>query len=130
MFSITVFVPVTHAAAVRAALALSGAGALGLYDSCSFSSVGVGRFRPLQGANPAIGRVGAVEEVAEERVETVVTGLRLPAVLEAVVAAHPYEEPAIFVHAMLDYKAFLAPGAGKAGPAGVAASQGPRGFDC
>jgi hypothetical protein len=44
MFAITIYVPVTHASAVRTALAGSKAGAIRTYDSCSFSTVGVGRY--------------------------------------------------------------------------------------
>ena len=97
VFSLVVFVPTTHGNAVRAALAASGAGALGAYDSCTFTTAGTGRFRPLQGAQPFVGAVGALEEVQEERIETNVLGARLKAVLAAVRAAHPYEEPAMHI---------------------------------
>ena len=100
-FSITVFVPTTHGAAVREALATGGGGRSATYDSCSFtSSPGVGRFRPLTGARPHIGTIGLIEEVLEERIETEVAASRLPAVLAAVRAAHPYEVPAIHVVAL------------------------------
>jgi hypothetical protein len=100
-YSLTVFVPVTHGAAVRAALAASGAGSIGTYDSCSWTSTpGVGRFRPLAGARPHIGTIGLVEDVLEERIETEVAAPRLPAVLAAVRGAHPYETPAIHVVAL------------------------------
>ena len=101
LYSLTVFVPVTHAPAVRAALASSGAGASGAYAGCSFSCTGVGRFQPLAGASPFIGSVGTVEEVPEERIETEVSRERLRAVLLAVRAAHPYEMPAIHVAPLL-----------------------------
>ena len=103
-FALTVYVPTTHAVAIRAALASSGAGSFGSYDSCSFSSLGVGRFRPLKGSSAYIGEVGRVEEVAEERIEAIVLGAaRLKDVLRAVRAAHPYETPAITVTALLDH---------------------------
>ena len=105
MFAITIFVPVTHAAAIRAALAASGAGKVKCYDSASFSCAGTGRFRPLEGAHPAIGTIGVAEDVAEERVETEVRADVLPAVLRAVKAAHPYEAPAIHVVQLLDWEA-------------------------
>lgn len=91
---LTTFVPLEAAEVVRAALAAVGAGAIGNYDSCSFSSRGEGRFRPLDGASPAIGTVGTAETVAEERVEVVLPRSRRTAVLKALIAAHPYEEPA------------------------------------
>lgn len=91
---LTVFAPVVAAQAVRDALAAVGAGRIGDYDHASFSSEGTGRFRPLAGATPAIGRVGQAVEVTEERIEVVVDrGSRARAVA-ALTAAHPYEEPA------------------------------------
>ena len=96
---------------MRSALASSGAGAIGESDSCSFSCIGVGRFRPLAGAAPFIGSVGLLEEVPEERIETEVAQDRLRAVLLAVRAAHPYEQPAIHVTPLLDWTVLLAGGA-------------------
>jgi hypothetical protein len=96
-YALTVYVPVTHANEVRAALAGSGAGSIGSYDSCSFSSRGIGRFRPLKGAKPFIGTLDEIEEVEEEKIETEVLHERLADVLLAVKKAHPYETPAIHI---------------------------------
>ena len=73
------------------------AGLVGNYDSCSFSSIGIGRFRPLAGANPHIGKVGDLEEVEEERIELDCFVDALDRVLEGIRHAHPYEEPGIEV---------------------------------
>ncbi|WP_110240005.1 Nif3-like dinuclear metal center hexameric protein [Nocardioides gilvus] len=91
---LTTYVPLSHAERVRAALAEAGAGAVGDYDSCSFSAPGEGRFRPLPGASPTIGEVGRAEVVPEERVEMVLPRARRAAVVAALLAAHPYEAPA------------------------------------
>ena len=91
---LTVYVPVGDADAVRAAIAGAGAGQIGDYDHASFSTPGEGRFRPLDGAQPTIGEVGRVETVAEVRVEAVLRRERRTPVVEAMLAAHPYEEPA------------------------------------
>lgn len=91
---LTTYVPVADAEAVRSALARAGAGRIGDYDQASFSSTGQGRFRPLAGANPAIGEVGEPEVVEEERIEVVLPRSRRTAVVRALLAAHPYEEPA------------------------------------
>ncbi|QIK76063.1 Nif3-like dinuclear metal center hexameric protein [Nocardioides piscis] len=96
------FVPLAQAEAVRAALATAGAGAIGDYDSCSFSTPGEGRFRPLEGAAPAIGDVGSLEVVPEVRVEVVLPRARRAAVVRALVEAHPYEEPAFDVLELAD----------------------------
>ncbi len=91
---VVTFVPLANAAAVRDALAAAGAGELGDYDQCTFTTVGEGRFRPLPGADPTIGSVGNAEVVDEVRIESVLPRARRSAVLQALLAAHPYEEPA------------------------------------
>ncbi|MFP5416304.1 MAG: Nif3-like dinuclear metal center hexameric protein [Actinomycetes bacterium] len=94
---VVTFVPHEHADAVIAALGAAGAGHIGDYDSCAFSGVGTGQFRPLAGAHPFVGAVGAVERVPETRVEMVLPRSRRGAVVAALRAAHPYEEPAFDV---------------------------------
>ena len=91
---IVFFVPVADAGRVTAAVAAAGAGAIGDYDSCSFSTTGEGRFRPGPGAEPTIGRVGELAVVEEVRVEAVLSRARRTAVVRALLEAHPYEEPA------------------------------------
>ena len=102
LVKIVVYVPVSHAERVREALGNSGAGHIGNYDFCSFSAKGFGRFRPLKGANPHIGKVGRSEKVLEERIETVCPKKILKKVLMLVKKAHPYEEPAIDVYPLLN----------------------------
>ncbi|MFH1444724.1 MAG: hypothetical protein ABIG34_05055 [Candidatus Peregrinibacteria bacterium] len=104
MYLLVVIAPVTHADAIRKAMAAAGAGRIGNYDSCSFSNRGTGRFRPNDDALPAIGLAGRLEEVEEERIEVAVLDDDLKAVLKAIVKAHPYEEPAIYVLPMENYK--------------------------
>lgn len=91
---IVTFVPSEHVDSVVDALADAGAGAIGDYDRCHFSTAGTGSFRPLAGATPFVGEVDRVEQVAEHRVEMVLPRGRRGAVLRALLAAHPYEEPA------------------------------------
>ena len=91
---LVVFVPAGHADRVRDAITAAGAGAIGDYDSATFTSPGEGRFRPLPGADPAIGTVGDLETVQEARVESVMARRLREDVVAAMLAAHPYEEPA------------------------------------
>ena len=99
---LVVFVPTGSADAVREALALAGAGRIGEYDHASFSTPGEGRFRPLDGANPTVGEVGRIEVVDEVRIESVLPRSRRAAVVAAMLAAHPYEEPAYDVLELAD----------------------------
>ncbi|BBZ29203.1 GTP cyclohydrolase 1 type 2 [Mycolicibacterium madagascariense] len=95
-----VFVPPEYAKPVREAMFDAGAGHIGDYAHCSWSVAGSGQFLPLDGASPAIGTVGSVEHVAEDRIEMVAPAGRRGAVLAALRAAHPYEEPAFDVLAL------------------------------
>lgn len=94
LVKLVVFCPLADADKLRAQLATAGAGAIGEYVACSFSSPGVGRFTPLDGANPSVGEVGAAVEVNEERIEVVFPESLQSKVLKAMFATHPYEEPA------------------------------------
>jgi dinuclear metal center YbgI/SA1388 family protein len=95
-----IFVPPEHAEAVRAAVFAAGAGEIGDYSQCSWSVTGTGQFLPGDGASPAIGGVGAVERVVEDRVEAVAAARARRQVLAAMRAAHPYEEPAFDIVAL------------------------------
>jgi hypothetical protein len=99
-FKIVVYTPEGDAQGVRDAMTRAGAGVIGDYTDCTFTCKGVGRFRPGPGARPAIGASGALEEVAEDRIEIVCGGDRLQAVIAGIRAVHPYEEPAIDVYAL------------------------------
>ena len=89
---IVVFVPETHADAVREAMGKAGAGRIGKYSFCSFSLKGIGRFRPEEGSEPAIGEIGRPEEVVEERIEMICRRDNVNTIIEAVRDVHPYEE--------------------------------------
>lgn len=100
---IRVTVPVGEATEkVRQAMGEAGAGVQGNYDNCSLSFPVVGRFRPLAGANPAIGAIGKPEEVQEEMIEMLCHKDKVEAVIAALKKAHPYEEPAIDIVPRLD----------------------------
>lgn len=93
--TIAITVPESHAAAVRDAMGKAGAGKVGTYDFCSFSVKGIGRFRPLKGSMPHVGKEMVIEEVVEERIEIVCERAILSQVAEAIKKAHPYEETVI-----------------------------------
>ena len=99
-YKVAVYVPVTHSEQLRQAMGDAGAGHIGAYSHCSFSVGGEGRFLPLEGTNPFIGQVGAIETVPEERVETVVPKKLLGQVLAAMKEVHPYEEIAYDIVAL------------------------------
>jgi dinuclear metal center YbgI/SA1388 family protein len=95
-----IFVPPEKAEALRAAIFAAGAGHIGDYSHCGWSVTGTGQFLPEDGATPAIGSVGAVERVVEDRIEVVASIRVRHQVLAAMREAHPYEEPAFDVVAL------------------------------
>lgn len=95
---IVVFTPAGDLDAVVAALGRAGAGVIGNYRECTFRSPGVGTFRGVEGANPAVGQAGRREEVDELRVEAVLPVAFACQAVAAVRAAHSYEEPAVDVY--------------------------------
>jgi dinuclear metal center YbgI/SA1388 family protein len=101
-YKLVVFVPVESLPKVSNAVFAAGAGAIGNYSNCGFSSEGTGTFLPLEGSNPAIGKKGKVEEVPEIRFESIVPADKLDDVLAAMKKAHPYEMPAFDVVRLYD----------------------------
>lgn len=95
---LVVFVPISHSEIVRQALGEAGAGRIGNYDFCSFSSRGTGRFRGNESSNPAIGKAHEYESVEEERIEVVVSRETLTDVINRMKLVHPYEEVAFDIY--------------------------------
>ena len=94
---LVVYVPHESTEAVLAALFAAGAGAIGDYRECAWVTSGTGRFRALRGATPAVGEVGELVTVDEDRCELVIPAGRRNEVVAALRAAHPYEEPAFHI---------------------------------
>ncbi|WP_209926677.1 MULTISPECIES: Nif3-like dinuclear metal center hexameric protein [unclassified Rhodococcus (in: high G+C Gram-positive bacteria)] len=97
-----VMVPTTETDAVRRALFDAGAGEVGDYRDCSWTVTGTGQFLPGAAAKPALGEVGRLERVAEDRVEVVARRSLRRRVLGALRGAHPYEEPAFDILELAD----------------------------
>ena len=100
---IVVFVPESHADIVREAMGKVGASKIGNYTYCSFSSKGIGRFKPEKGAHPNIGEVGKLESVAEERIEAVCERDKMIGVIKAIRKVHPYEEVALDIYPLEEF---------------------------
>jgi dinuclear metal center YbgI/SA1388 family protein len=97
LLKLETFCPKNDAKKVREALSKAGAGAIGNYFGCSFSSEGIGRFTGNEFSNPTIGEVLKEEQVSEEKIEVVLPKHLQSKVLKALFEAHPYEEVAYFL---------------------------------
>lgn len=95
---IVVFVPIGHEEHVMQTMAQAGAGIIGKYVSCSFSTRGRGSFFGTASSNPFTGTRGTLESVEEARLEMITPRARISEVVAAMKTAHPYEEVAYDVY--------------------------------
>jgi dinuclear metal center protein, YbgI family len=102
ILKLATYVPPEAVEGVLAALHAAGAGCIGAYSHCSFSTQGEGRFYAPPESAPYAGAKGQLNRVGEVRIETVCPSYRLASVLEALVEAHPYEEPAYDVYQLIN----------------------------
>lgn len=98
---LVVFVPASHVDRVAEALFRVGAGRIGDYVQCSYRLAGQGTFFGTESTDPVIGRRGRLERVDEIRLEVVFPRGRIADVSSALRRAHPYEEPAFDVYALV-----------------------------
>lgn len=91
---LAVYVPSDYASKVREALFEAGAGGIGNYDRCSFNAMGKGTFRAGSGATPFVGQVGKLHTEEEVKIEVIYPMMHERRIVQALKAAHPYEEPA------------------------------------
>ncbi|MCO5274627.1 MAG: Nif3-like dinuclear metal center hexameric protein [Flavobacteriales bacterium] len=103
LVKLAVFVPLAQGEAVRNALFAAGAGHMGAYDECSFNLEGAGTFRAGEGTSPFVGKLGERHTEQEVRVEVACPAHAVPAVVAALTAAHPYEEPAFDLYPVLNH---------------------------
>lgn len=94
LYKVITFVPHDSADALISAMSEAGAGKLGEYERCAFSTAGTGTFRGSVNSNPTVGSPGVTENVPETRVEMRSDALCLERVISAIRLIHPYEEPA------------------------------------
>lgn len=96
--SLAVAVPTPAAQRVLDALTAAGATRLGDDSHAASAIEGSSPVRPPPGAAAAVGRASEPEPVAQRRIEIVAPRHRRQAVLDALHAAHPDDQPAFALH--------------------------------
>lgn len=99
---IVTYVPESYIDTVRQAMWNVGAGSIGDYNQCSFSSTGSGTFCATESCNPFVGNIGKLHIESELRLEMVVPKDKCNRVVSAIFSSHPYEEPAIDIIPLLN----------------------------
>jgi dinuclear metal center YbgI/SA1388 family protein len=85
---------------LRNALFNAGAGNIGNYENCSFSSQGLGTYQGNEDSNPAIGEQGEFVEGKEIKIEVTFEKHLENKILKALFANHVYEEVAYEIYSL------------------------------
>lgn len=99
---IVLTVPLTHTDKVREAIGKASGGIIGNYSHCSFSSKGIGRFKPNEKAKPYIGKTNVLESVEEEKIEFVCPKNKAKSIIREIKKVHPYEELALDIYPLIN----------------------------
>ena len=102
MYQISFYVPLLNAEKVKSAMFEAGAGEHGNYTQCSWQTEGMGQFRPIHDAKPAIGEIDQIETVTEVKVEMICHKDKIKDVVTSLKHTHPYESVAYSVVRMED----------------------------
>lgn len=94
LLKLVTYIPEAHFDKVSNAIFEAGAGVIGNYDKCGYSSTGTGSFRGNDNANPYVGEKGKLHFEKEVRFETVLFSHMKSRVIRALLDSHPYEEVA------------------------------------
>jgi len=105
-YKVVVFIPAEKLKKLTFAMAATGAGVIGNYSVCSFSTIGTGTFLGGKRSNPAVGKKGRLETVEEVKLEMICDPAKLGAVTGTIYSVHPYEEPAVEIYKVLVPKRF------------------------
>ena len=94
LFKLVVYTPVDFEERVHDAVCAAGAGNIGNYYNCGYTTVGIGKFTPNEKANPSIGEAHVTTRQEEAKMEYLLEKNNIGPVLSAMKGAHPYEEVA------------------------------------
>lgn len=116
-----VFSPEENAAKLTEALHAAGAGNIGNYSNCSFTSTGIGSFKPGINANPQKGEKDIIDFSEENKIEVIFPIWLQSNILKAMKANHPYEEVAYEVLNLVNI--YQEAGSGVMGNLGIPVSE-------
>lgn len=88
------YVPLENSNEVKNALFRAGAGAIGNYSDCSFSTEGTGSYKANEKANPVKGNIGEIHFEKEVQISVTFSTHLEKQVLTSLFKHHPYEEVA------------------------------------
>lgn len=102
MYQLVFYVPESHLETVKNTILAAGAGEFGDYDLCAWQVLGQGQFRPKPNSQPYLGQPERLETVPEYKVEMICADERIKPAVTALLAAHPYQQPAYAIYKVFD----------------------------
>ncbi len=100
LLKLVTYIPESHFELVRDAIFKAGAGTIGNYDNCGFTTAGTGSFRGNERTKPFRGLKEKIHFEKEIRFETVMFSHLLDKVINVLIATHPYEEVAYDIYSL------------------------------
>ena len=91
---LTTYVPIESAEKLKLFLFKAGAGTIGNYSNCSFTTLGTGSFKAGKNANPVKGKLGETHYEEEAQINITFSASQENQVMNALFKNHPYEEVA------------------------------------
>ncbi|WP_372999517.1 NGG1p interacting factor NIF3 [Sulfurimonas sp.] len=92
MYKLNYFVPSDAKERTKQALFDVGVGRYQNYECCSFETLGNGQFKPIDSANPHIGKLNELEIVQEYKIEMICEDNLIEKAVKILKDTHPYEE--------------------------------------
>ncbi len=91
---ISFYCPVSEARRLKDLLWEAGAGNIGNYSHCSFSTIGQGSFLGNDYSKPSLGQKNVLHTEKEEKIEMILPSYLQNKILNTLLSGHPYEEVA------------------------------------
>jgi dinuclear metal center YbgI/SA1388 family protein len=96
------YCPISSAESLLKKLFQAGAGSIGNYDHCSFSTIGEGTFRGNNNSNPVVGNKNELTTTKEIKIEVTFEKHLKNQILTTLFQHHPYEEVAHEIYDLLN----------------------------
>ncbi|WP_297507417.1 Nif3-like dinuclear metal center hexameric protein [Flavobacterium sp.] len=97
---LTTYAPLENAETIRQALFAAGAGSIGNYEHCSFTSTGIGSYRGNKNSNPVLGERHQYMETPEVKIEVTYEKQLQNKIVNALFSNHVYEEVAYEIYSL------------------------------
>ncbi len=93
-YKLIIYCPSINAEKIRTIICENGAGYVGNYSFCTFSTTGIGSFKGNQNSKPYVGKKEKIHKEKETKIEVIIPANLKNKMTSIIIKEHPYEEPA------------------------------------